>query len=249
MDTKSPLPPEVWEHTPVEAQEYIRALEARVAMLETIVQRLQATVQHLTARLQQDSRTSSRPPSSDPPQAIATRPRREPGGRRPGGQPGHEGQARALVPVDQVDVVIPVKPEWCPRCQHPLPGEDPQPQRHQVAEIPPMRPVITEYQVHRLVCPGCGEATRAEVPPGVPSGGFGPRVQAVAALCTGAYHLSKRTTQSVLADLFGLSMSLGTVANLEHATVQAMAAPVAEARAYVQAQTTAYLDETGWREG
>ena len=47
---------------------------------------------------------------------------------------------------------------------------------------------------------------------GVPTGGFGPRVQAIVALCTGAYHLSKRTTQEVLADLFGLPMRLGTIA-------------------------------------
>ena len=58
-----------------------------------------------------------------------------------------------------------------------------------------MKPVVTEYQLHRLVCPACGEETRAEVPAGVPPGGFGPRVQAITALCTGAYHLSKRTTQ------------------------------------------------------
>jgi len=73
-------------------------------------------------------------------------------------------------------------------------------------------------------------------------------VQAITALCTGAYHLSKRTTQTVLADLFGVSMGLGTVANLEQATAQVLAEPVAAARAYVQAQPTAYLDETGWRE-
>jgi transposase len=132
MDTKSPLPPEVWERLPVEAQEYIRALDARVAVLESMVQRLHATVQHLTEQLQQDSRTSSRPPSSDLPQATGKRSRREPSGRRPGGQPGHEGQARALVPVEAVDVVIPVKPTWCPRCQHPLWGDDPQPHRHEV---------------------------------------------------------------------------------------------------------------------
>jgi transposase len=61
--------------------------------------------------------------------------------------------------------------------------------------------------------------------------------------------LSKRTTQDLLEDLFGVSMGLGTVANLEHATVQAVAEPVAAARAYVQAQPAAHLDETGWREG
>jgi transposase len=232
----------MWARTPPEVQVYIRTLEARVVALE-------ATVQQLRERLQQDSRTSSRPPSSDPPQAKGKRRRCEPSGRRPGGQPGHEGQTRALVPVEQVDVVMPVKPERCLRCQHPLHGEDPQPQRHQVTEIPPVKPIVTEYQLHRLVCPACGEATRAEVPAGVPSGGFGPRVQAIVALCTGAYHLSKRTTQNALEDLFGVPLCVGTIANLEQATGQVLAEPVAEARASVPAQPVAYLDETGWREG
>jgi transposase len=249
MDAKSPLPPEVWERTPVEAQAYVRALEARVTALAAAVQRLEATVQHLTERLQQDSRTSSRPPSSVPPQAIGKRPHRAPSGRRPGGQPGHEGQARALLPVEAVDSVIPVQPMRCQRCQHLLRGDDPHPHRHQVTEIPVVKPMVTEYQLHRMVCPACGAATRAEVPAGVPTGEFGPRVQAIAALCTGAYHLSKRTTQSVLEDLFGVALSLGTLANLEQATVQAVTEPVAEARAYVQQQTAAYVDETGWREG
>ena len=242
MDSQIPLPPEIWEHTPPEAQAYIRALERRVAVLE-------ATVQALREQVQQTSRTSSRPPSSDPPQALGQRPRRGPTGRRPGGQPGHEGQARALLPVEEVDVVVPVKPERCHHCQHLLWGEDPQPQRHQVTEIPPVHPVVTEYQVHRLVCPACGEVTCADVPPGVPLGGFGPRVQAITALCTGAYHLSKRTTQRALEDLFGVQLGLGTIANLEQATVRAVAEPVAEARRYVQQQATAYADETGWREG
>jgi transposase len=249
MNLEIPLSPEVWAGIPPEAQAYIRALEARVVALETTVRHLEATVQQLQEQVQQTSRTSSRPPSSDPPQAVGQRPRRVPSGRRPGGQPGHEGQTRALRPVEEVDVVVPVKPERCLRCQHPLPGADPQPQRHQVTEIPPVKPVVTEYQLHRLICPACGEAVRAEVPVGVPAGGFGPRVQAITALCTGAYHLSKRTTQHVMEDLFGVAMGLGTVANLEQATAQAVAEPVAEARAYVQTQPGAYLDETGWREG
>jgi transposase len=154
-----------------------------------------------------------------------------------------------LVPLEAVDVVRPLKPERCQRCQHSLEGEDLSPQRHQVTDIPPVRPVVTEYQLHQLVCPACGEVTQAELPMGVPTGGFGPRVQAIAALCTGAYHLSKRTTQSVLEDLFGVSLCVGTIANLEHATVQAVAEPMAEARRYVQQQATADLDETWWREG
>ena len=249
MMTERPFSQELWDQIPTVVQDYICALEVRVTALEAIVQRLEATVQDLTERLQQDSRTSSRPPSSDPPQATVKRPRRERTGRRPGGQPGHQGHTRGWVPIEEVGVVVPVKPECCRRCQERLQGEEAQPQRHQVWEIPPVKPVVTEYQLHQLVCPACGEATRAELPPGVPRGEFGPRVQAITALCTGAYHLSKRTTQSVLEDLFGVSLGLRTVANLEQATVQAVAEPVAEARAYVQAQPAAYLDETGWHEG
>jgi transposase len=248
MDTHPPLPPEIWEHTPPIAQELILAQAAMLAQLRAEVAQLKATVEELAQRLGRNSRNSSQPPSADPPQTPA-RPCRGPSGRRPGGQPGHEGQARALLPVEAVDVVIPVKPGQCLHCQHPLQGADPQPQRHQVTESPRVKPVVTEYQLHRLVCPVCGQATRAELPAGVPSGGFGPRVQAITALCTGAYHLSKRTTQTLLEDLFGVSMGLGTVANLEQATVQALVEPVVEARAYVQAQPAAYLDETGWREG
>ena len=249
MDTKPSWPPEVWERTPVEAQEYIRVLAARVAMLETIVERLQATVQQLTERVQQDSRTSSRPPSSDPPSAIGKRPQREPKGRRPGRQPGHAGQPRALVPIEPVEVGIQVKPARCSRCPHLGPGEEGQPQHHHVPEIPPVRPVVTEYQRHRLVCPVCGEVARAELPIGVPPGALGPRVQAMTAWCTGADHLSKRTTQRGMADRCGVSIRLGTLAHLERATARPVAEPVAEARRYGPPQPAADLDETGWREG
>ena len=242
MNTTPPFPPELWEQTPLAIREYIRTLEARVAALE-------APVQRLRERLQQDSHHSARPPSSDPPQALRKRARRGPSGRKRGGQPGHPGQNRALVPSEEVEAVISVKPQQCHRCQHPLQGDDPQPYRHQVSEVPPIRAMVTEYQLHRLCCPACGALTRADLPRRVPPGGFGPRVQAMVALCTGAYRLSKRTPQEVMADLFGLPVSLGTIPHLEQATAQAVAAPVADAPAYVRAQPGAHLDEPGWREG
>jgi transposase len=153
------------------------------------------------------------------------------------------------VPLDAVDVVGTVTPERCRRRQHSLSGAEPHPQRHQVSDIPPAKPVVTAYHLHRLVCPVCGDLTQAEVPAGMPTGSFGPRMHASAALCTGAYHRLKRPTPSVLEDLFGIAVSVGTMANLEHATMQAVAEPMAEAQAYVSRQSTAYLDETGWREG
>jgi transposase len=123
------------------------------------------------------------------------------------------------------------------------------PFRHQVIEIPPIQPVVTEYHWHQLVCAGCGEVTRAPWPEGVPSGTYGPRVQATVALYTGAYRLSKRTTQQMMEEVLGVPMSVGTIGPLEQATTAAVAAPVEEARTYVQAQAVAHLDETSWRQG
>ena len=210
---------------------------------------LEAIVQELTERVRQDSQNSSRSPSSDGPSRKRRTRRRQPSGRAPGGQPGHRGQTRELLPVEDVDEVITLKPTECATCQHELRGEDPRPHRHQVTEIPPMRPVVTEYQVHRLSCEVCGSVTAADWPDGAPTGWIGPRAQALASLCTGAYRLSKRTTHRLLADFFNVSLSVGTISNLEAATTWALAAPVEEAQAYIQEQASAHLDETGWREG
>jgi transposase len=212
-----------------------------------MVHALQAQVGTLQDQLHQTSRNASRPPASDPPQHQ--RPHRPRGQRRRGGQLGHPGSTRTLLPVEEVDEVVGIKPTQCTHCQAPLAGDDPKPWRHQVIEIPPIKPVVTEYQWHQLACPSCGATTRAPWPAGVPSGTYGPRVQATVALCTGAYRLSKRTTQQAMEEVFSVPMSVGTISPLEQATTEAVAAPVEAARTYVHAQEVAHLDETSWRQG
>jgi transposase len=240
MEIPAALPPDIWARTPPAAQTYIRALEVRVAALEG---RLEALQEQLTPTSQPAAR---RPASDPPPPPRRRRPRSK---RRRGGQPGHPGSTRTLLPVDDVDEIVVLKPEQCADCHAPLSGDDPTPWRHQVIETPPITPVVTEYQWHQLVCPACGVVTRAPWPTGVPSGTYGPRVQATVALCTGAYRLSKRTTQQMMDEVFGVPMSVGTISHLEQATTAVLAAPVEEARAYVHAQEVAHLDETSWRQG
>jgi hypothetical protein len=102
MEALLALSHEVWKRTPPEAQAYIRALEARVVTLEGMRQALQE-------QLNQTSRNSSRPPSSDLPRRERRHRPRSP--RHRGGQPGHPGHTRTLVPVDEVDEVVVIKPE------------------------------------------------------------------------------------------------------------------------------------------
>ena len=250
MDTHPILPQHLWNQTPFEVQIYIRALEARLENLEALeakVNTLQEQVRTLEEQLKQTSRNSSRPPSSDPPQSQ--RRKRPRSGRRRGGQPGHRGQTRTLIPVEEVNQVVSIKPEQCTGCHAPLSGEDATPFRHQVIEMPPIEPIVTEYQWHQLVCPACGETTRAPWPKGVPSSTYGPRVHATVALLSGSYRLSKRTTAQAMVELFGVPMSVGTISQCEQTTTEVVAEPVAEARAYIEDQGVAHLDETSWRQG
>jgi hypothetical protein len=152
------------------------------------------------------------------------------------------------MPVAEVNQVVPIKPDQCAICHAPLSGEDPTPFRHQVIEIPPIEPIVTEYQWHQLVCPDCGETTRASWPKGVPSGTYGPRVHATVALFSGSYRLSKRTTVQAMEERFGVPMSVGTISPSEKGTTEVVAEPVEEARGYVEDQGVAHLDETSWRE-
>lgn len=219
------------ESTAKDAQ--IAALMERVALLEE--------------RLSQNSQNSSKPPSQDPP--TNKRPPKPPTGRKRGGQPGHTGSTREMLPLERVDTVVDVKPESCHGCGHHLEGEDANPWRHQVAEIPEIRPHVTEYRLHALTCPHCGEKNYSSLPAEAPTGAFGVRLQAVVAVLTGAYRLSRRATKSILLDLFGVEMALGSVSACEKTASASLAEPVAEAQEYVQQSAVVHVDETGWREG
>jgi transposase len=219
------LPVEMWEQLPVALQVVISALgehyEQRIAALET-------QVRELTARLQQTSQNSSKPPSSDGPH-VKRKPPKPPSGRKPGGQAGHPVHKRALVPLEQVSAVIICTPTHCRRCGRPVAGTDPAPWRHQVVEVPPPVPQITEYQLHRLGCAQCGITTCGDLPAGVPTTCYGPRLASVVGLCSGAYRMSKRMVASVCQDVLGVELAVGEICKIEQMVKQAVAPAVEEA--------------------
>lgn len=225
----------------------VAELEAENAALKAQVAQLLARVAELEARLGMNSRNSSKPPSSDPPN-VAARPKRPPSGRKRGGQPGHKGTTRSLLPPDRVSKIIDLKSENCDRCGRALAGHDPKPGRRQVTDVPPVEPEVTEYRRHTLTCDECGAKTTAPLPPGVGEGAFGPRLEAMLAMCSGVYRLSRRTVEDLMSDFFDVDISLGSVSACEETVSEAVAAPVAEARKYVEAAPVAHVDETGYRE-
>lgn len=92
-------------------------------------------------------------------------------------------------------------PLRCPRppvagdgieCGRQLQGLDASPMRQQVTELPPIVPQVTEYQLNTLCCSRCQALIGAALPPGVPVGSFGPRLQAIVSVASGSYQLSER---------------------------------------------------------
>jgi len=208
-----------------------------------------ARIAALEERLGQNSRNSSKPPSSDGPgTAGEKRGRGRPRKVRRGGQPGHVGHSRSLLPMEQVDRVVPCREDACERCNTLLLGDDPRPVRYQVHEIPPQRLEVVEYQVHRLRCLVCGHVTSGKPPPGVTSSRFGPRVHALVALLTGQLLLSKREVVEYFRMLYGDGPSAGTVSAIERRMSAMLRAPVLAVIHAVRAAKVVYADETKWRQ-
>src|SRR3972149_1922723 len=168
-----PLPPELslteedWNRTPPAVQAVVLALWQQVQALQAQVAALQAEVTQLREQVGRNPQNSPQPPSADAP-SPPPRPKRPPSGRKPGGQPGHMGHGRKLIPVEQVQHVIDLKPTACDQCGALLLGEDAQPVRRQVTDLPRVEPEVTEYRQHTLKCLRGGARTAAEVPAGAP---------------------------------------------------------------------------------
>lgn len=230
-----------------ELEAQLRAQQAINAAQWQTIARLEARVRELEAQLARNSSNSSRPPSTDRPGAPPPAPPKRTGKRR-GGQPGHPRFERSLVPPEQVTRTQVLKPSVCRRCGKGLLGDDLDPYRHQVIDLPKVVATVDEYQLHSLLCEQCGISTRATLPVGVPTGGFGPRLQAMVSLCSGDYRMSKRETERLVEDFFTIPIALGSISNLEQSTSEAIAAPVEQVAAAIAEVPIVHADETGWYE-
>ena len=229
-----------------------KALSVVVEELRELVAAQGEKILELETRLNESSRNSSKPPSSDPPAERGKRPGRPASGRKPGGQPGHQGKTRVAFPPEMVDHREDCFPAECAHCRaelttEPAP-EGPAPQIHQVADLPEQLKLhVTEYRLYPRTCGCCGKQTWGQPPPGVPRGNWGAGVQALAALLVGYFKLSRRRSVEFFLTLFGYAPCLGTLSALETATVQALEPLVEEAVKAVQQARAVNADETGWR--
>lgn len=207
------------------------------------------------AQLEKNSKDSSKPPSSDNPKDKNQQPKTNNDNnkkRKPGGQPGHKGSMRELIPVEEAADVLHYYPEKCKNCGKALPqdktaNEVGKPFRWQVAEIEPIKPVITEHQGHTTLCE-CGCQTSASLPAEVLTSNFGPRLTSIIAYLAAVLHVSRRGTREFCETLLNINIALGSVQNLLESTSDALEPIDKKLKDALPKEPVLNCDETGWRD-
>lgn len=221
-----------------EKDDLIRALFAQVAALA-------AKVSELEGRLAQNSRNSSKPPSSDGLNKPKPKSQRKAGQKPTGGQKGHAGHTlKKVAQPDHIETHFP--PSHCDACHRPLPSAVAVETR-QVFDIPPLRHEVTEHRVLEACCT-CGKVHRGEFPAAVSAPvQYGPRIKAAAVHLTHHHMMPVARTGDLTGDLFGLPLSDATVLSINNEACALLAPTVAAMGDVLKAVPVAHADETGMR--
>lgn len=224
--------------------ELTRENEELRAQVEALAQQVEA----LSRERNKNSSNSNKPPSSDnlnDRRKIRRRKKRT--GRKRGGQPGHPGKARTLLPADTVDDIVEHYPDPCEICQRVPPQRaHGRPYVHQVVDlrVGGGGRYVVEHRCYAVDC-SCGAVIPAPIEK-APSSSFGPQLAAAVCALTGNFHMSRRQVVVALAELFDITMSLGSVSNIEGRMVKALATPSDEAMQSAESAAVKNVDETSW---
>jgi transposase len=229
-----PFTPHDWDQTPPAVQAYLRTVHDALGQL-------QERVETLEARLQQNSTTSHRPPSSDSPYK---KPRQRPTvttPRKAGGKPGHLGHRQALFPPTTVQEL---RPERCP-CGNTTFALTRPYYTHQVLELPPIAMEVTHWVLHQGWCPDCGRWSKAQVP-AAHATGYGPRFSALMGEIAGAYGNGRRIVQTFCASVLHVPISLGAIQKVLDRVSQAIEPHYTAIATQTRSALVNYIDETPW---
>jgi transposase len=238
---------EEWAQVPDSVCKLIEELVRRIDNIEQNMAALRGENELLKEQVARTSANSSQPPSKN---RLDFKPnRKEISGKKRGGQIGHIGHERKLYPVEMCQEVIDHYPEKCSKCGSQVKESNSQIYRHQVVEVPPVKPIVIEHRFHQMTCTCCGKENQAPMMAEIISkGGYGSRVAAYIGLFSSQYRQSYRQIERIMKAVFGLHMSLGTIKNLRTEVSEAVRDAVTEAQEYVQQQPTVGVDETGFKQ-
>jgi transposase len=226
-----------------ELQELVAALAARIAELEVVVAELRA-------QLDQNSRNSSRPPSSDgyaKPSVDRNRSLRRRSGRNPGGQPGHEGHH--LERREDPDRAVLHRVEVCDCCGRDV-TEAPivESQSRQVFDLPELPGLeCVAHWIQKRRCE-CGNVASSRFPDEVTAAVcYGPRIRALGVYLVSYQHLPYERAAEILSDWARAPISVGTLQAFVAQGAAGLEGFLEEIRSQLASAEVAHFDETGGR--
>lgn len=204
-------------------------------------------VMRLEVQAKQNSRNSSKPPASDGYKKPAPKSMRRKGGRRSGGQAGHNGTT--LTMVTNPKAIIDVWPERCGCCDKKLSRAHANGyEARQVFDIPPVEIEVTEYRAMRVNCRGCGGVSTGVFPEQVkPGAQYGTGVEALGIYAMVYQFLPMERTGELMQELFSRAPSEGSLANFVRRCASKVKPIEAQIKAAIVNAKTLHCDETGVR--
>ena len=228
-------------------EESNRLLTQHVEVLSAQNVQLTERVKDLEARLGKNSQNSSKPPSTDGLNKPKPKPKSQRGksGKKSGGQPGHKGQTLNQVANPDFTEFHPAGTE-CACCHGSLEGALCSVEIRQEFDIPPVKVQVTEHQVEVKQCKGCGHQNKGDCPITY-SVQYGKGVEALAVYLGQYQLLPYARTAQLFKDLFGLSLSEGTLANIYERCYGQLEGFEASVKAQLINAKLVHFDESGMR--
>lgn len=216
-----------------------RLLEEALAEIKI----LKTKIKELEEKINTNSSNSSKAPSQDP-----FRPRipKKSTGRHQGAQKGHPGHSRTLVPIEQVQTLLDLRPQICPDCQsNHFDAEAVRTEIRQVVELPEMPPEVIQYNIHTCRCSACGKHVKADIPKEAQFG-FGPRLMGLVTSLSGEFRLSKRQVTALMGKI-GIRICSGSVCKIHARASAILKLPYDDIKKHTLEQAHLNADETSWR--
>ena len=238
------VPQRDWAATPESIQQVVLKLVEQLKLQNNRITLLEE--QH-----RRNSKNSSQPPSKDEKGSTGTEAKQTKQSKKKvfGFKPRKGKRERELYPPEECQSIQDEKPSVCRVCGEALSGEDPQPYRHQIVDLPVIRPDVQEYRLHKLECPHCGASTRATLPLGVSGRCYGPRLAGWISLVSGDHRQSHRKVAELLREGFRITLSRGSINRARKEMSDSVAPAVTQARDYALQQPVANCDETSFAQG
>jgi transposase len=236
MDTK--------DRTKAELASELKAAHETIERLESEV----ATLKLALAASGKNSSNSSKPPSSD----IVKPPKPKPKGRRKrkiGAQKGHKQHKRKPFDEGDLDKIVELTLDTCPKCSGNLHTIDGSMKKFQQVDWVGRGIIIVEYRYYHFCCEDCHRKPRTKVPVEIKRAGlFSSNLIATTAYLKGRCHLSYTTLQSLFADAFRVNVSTGFLTAQIRKASNALKPAYDDLSKRLPNEKHVHSDETGWKE-